>query len=749
MRYPHCITPVTRKARSSAAGALAALIIAALPHAHPAQAGSGACIGDCAGDGQVTINDLILGVNIALGAPDVSACAALDADGNQAVTIEELLGAVNAALNGCPGEPPTATPTVASTETPATPTVTTPTAVATPTATVPPTAEPSATPTATSTPASAPADLTVRIEADLAVLAWINPDPASGNTRVRVLRRLNAPVAGPDDPEAVEIYFGADNEAGDPVSGLLPDVPEAARVYHYAVYGCTAEAACESGGAARTLTPTLSQLLRVGGYVLHWRHADADVCADQTCLGTAATTSVPDWWKSCDAACVVPPDLPGQCPDHSGTATARQLNDAGRLHATVIGQAFATLGIPVGRVVSSEFCRNLQTAELMDLGPAIEQSQDLTFFVYDEAQRCAHSSALLQTVPPPGANTALIGHAGNTCSPLSDLAWSEAAVYKPDGSGGTTFVTRVTWDAWAQFIPPGPSQLTASVEGGSVRLSWFNPPPSAGYTSVRVLRRLNAAVDGPHDPAAVEVYTGIAEQALDDLTQLLPDLPDAPRTYHYAVYGCFSPNGCEATGSAAAVAPTLSEALRGGGYVIHWRHADADVCADQTCLGSAAATTVPDWWKSCNADCPVPPDRPGECPDHSGASTARQLNDAGRMHAAAIGQAFKALAIPVGRVVSSEFCRNIETAELMSFGAPIEQNEGITFFVHDEVERCAHAFDLLREAPTNGTNTALIGHAGNTCEPLSSLAWSEAAIYKPDGAGDTTFVTRVPWNQWQ
>jgi DNA-binding beta-propeller fold protein YncE len=64
--------------------------------------GGGPCTGDCNGNGTVAINELIVGVNIALGNSPVSACAAFDANGNGAVTINELIAAVNAALNGCP-----------------------------------------------------------------------------------------------------------------------------------------------------------------------------------------------------------------------------------------------------------------------------------------------------------------------------------------------------------------------------------------------------------------------------------------------------------------------------------------------------------------------------------------------------------------------------------------------------------------------------------------------------------------------
>jgi cysteine-rich repeat protein len=71
---------------------------------------AGACVGDCNGDGSVTVDELIVGVQIALGRADVQACAAVDADADGAVTIPELVTAVDDALDGCAGPTPTATP---------------------------------------------------------------------------------------------------------------------------------------------------------------------------------------------------------------------------------------------------------------------------------------------------------------------------------------------------------------------------------------------------------------------------------------------------------------------------------------------------------------------------------------------------------------------------------------------------------------------------------------------------------------
>jgi hypothetical protein len=59
------------------------------------------CIGDCNGDGEVTVDELIIGVSIVLGITPLSECEQFDADGNGEVTIDELIAAVNLAGTGC------------------------------------------------------------------------------------------------------------------------------------------------------------------------------------------------------------------------------------------------------------------------------------------------------------------------------------------------------------------------------------------------------------------------------------------------------------------------------------------------------------------------------------------------------------------------------------------------------------------------------------------------------------------------
>ncbi len=59
------------------------------------------CTGDCNADGQVTIDELIRGVNIALGSQELASCPAFDASADNQVSIDELIQAVNSSLAGC------------------------------------------------------------------------------------------------------------------------------------------------------------------------------------------------------------------------------------------------------------------------------------------------------------------------------------------------------------------------------------------------------------------------------------------------------------------------------------------------------------------------------------------------------------------------------------------------------------------------------------------------------------------------
>jgi hypothetical protein len=61
----------------------------------------GSCPGDCRGDGEVTMDELVTGVRIALGEADLLGCSVLDENDDGRVAIDELVRAIGSALAGC------------------------------------------------------------------------------------------------------------------------------------------------------------------------------------------------------------------------------------------------------------------------------------------------------------------------------------------------------------------------------------------------------------------------------------------------------------------------------------------------------------------------------------------------------------------------------------------------------------------------------------------------------------------------
>ena len=66
--------------------------------------------------------------------------------------------------------------------------------------------------------------------------------------------------------------------------------------------------------------------------------------------------------------------------------------------------------------------------------------------------------------------------------------------------------------------------------------------------------------------------------------------------------------------------------------------------------------------------------RLGDC------STQRNLSDEGRQQAREIGDAIRASNLPVAQVLTSQWCRARETAELLALGRPVEEPGLNSFF---------------------------------------------------------------------
>lgn len=238
-------------------------------------------------------------------------------------------------------------------------------------------------------------------------------------------------------------------------------------------------------------------------------------------------------------------------------------------------------------------------------------------------------------------------------------------------------------------------------------------PPRAVRLDRRALLRLSAGAGIAASSVVMKVsLAALAQDAPPPLADATaePRLIARVRAEEWAALA--SGPATPAAGEALAGSALLA-VLREGGFVIYFRHARTDFSQDDTHLSNLT-------------DC----------------ATQRNLSTEGREQARAIGAAMRALAIPIGEVLSSELCRARETAEL-AFGRatpwPDLTSFGTASSDAEEEERAAALVQLLAIPPEPGTNTVLVGHLFNIQRAVGiSLAEGEAAIFVSPRSGAAT-----------
>lgn len=136
-------------------------------------------------------------------------------------------------------------------------------------------------------------------------------------------------------------------------------------------------------------------------------------------------------------------------------ATQRNLTDGGRADARAIGREIKRLGLTVGDVLASPYCRTMETAELIfgraTASPAVRGGP-----AQAPAERYAELRKLLSTRPAPGTLRVISSH-GNPFRAVTEagtLVEGEAAVVAPEGANGFRIVARVRKDEWARLKAP-------------------------------------------------------------------------------------------------------------------------------------------------------------------------------------------------------------------------------------------------------------------------------------------------------
>ena len=251
---------------------------------------------------------------------------------------------------------------------------------------------------------------------------------------------------------------------------------------------------------------------------------------------------------------------------------------------------------------------------------------------------------------------------------------------------------------------------------------------SAGRLSAEALQAEREAIEVV-DPAG-------ARWVLDAWGRWVPTPPQGSKTPRTAVIlaavlvvglagaGLFLIPG----GSQPTIAPDATGfvgALQDGGHVLYIRHAERD-------------------------------ETPEDVTDTDDCGQQANLTAAGREQAAAIGEAFRDLGIPVGAVYASPYCRTRETAQL-AFGmvTPVPQLAGASLVPPiDPGVQAATLESLLVSAPPPGTNAVIVGHSeviqNVTGEAVSDFA--ETVVFRPTGAEQYQALGHVPFarlQQWR
>lgn len=188
------------------------------------------------------------------------------------------------------------------------------------------------------------------------------------------------------------------------------------------------------GPSAKELSDeALVEALRNGGYNIYFRHAPTD-------WSQSDRVEAAGDWASCDGAAM------------------RQLSEQGRGVAREVGGAIRALRIPVGEVLSSEYCRAVDTARLLDLGPVVVTRDIMNMraaeYVGGRDAVVRRARGILSASPAAGTNVVVVGH-GNLMRAATGAYTGEAGsgIYSPSPSGSAAFelVAELSADEWLEL----------------------------------------------------------------------------------------------------------------------------------------------------------------------------------------------------------------------------------------------------------------------------------------------------------
>ena len=127
----------------------------------------------------------------------------------------------------------------------------------------------------------------------------------------------------------------------------------------------------------------------------------------------------------------------------------------------------------------------------------------------------------------------------------------------------------------------------------------------------------------------------------------------------------------------------------------------------------------------------------------------RNLTEAGRAQARALGESIRALRIPIGEVRSSPLCRARDTARLAFGRATLDEDlvsPGVIGTEADDERRARALRAMVEDVPPAGENTVLVTHTGNIGAGLGEETVAEGGLLVYGGSAG--LVGRVPPDKW-
>lgn len=138
--------------------------------------------------------------------------------------------------------------------------------------------------------------------------------------------------------------------------------------------------------------------------------------------------------------------------------------------------------------------------------------------------------------------------------------------------------------------------------------------------------------------------------------------------------------------------------------------------------------------------------------DDTDCATQRNLDDRGKREAREVGQAFEQLGIPVGEVLSSPYCRSVDTGTL-AFG---EVRKADILSVSDHLSSAdkdawgKEIRTMINTSPIGEKNNVLITHTGTFLYSFGLQTSPEgiAHIFRPAEFGQAVYLGRVTPGEW-